>query len=254
MQYAISFRRLVAVLVFGVLLLGLLTAGAKFAIAQDASQNEQDQRDRAQQDDGSSGTSSSDDATGDVSARDDQSAADDQYDDQSAAEDQYDDQQADEGCANPRQVASVGPTTRNTITPFEVTSRTFRVTYDVTFEDRQNDRGTVRIEIQDRSSLTDFEDVVESGTGSFISAEGPGSFELVVNVQPVDGAEYAITVEDCVRAADNDGRREDIINVPNKKRLAKTGGMPLPAVALLSLALVGSGLSVFRHAVRRDNS
>jgi cytoskeletal protein RodZ len=242
MQHAISFRRLVAVLVSGVLLLGLLTAGAEFALAQGASQDGQDQ-----QDDGSSDISSRDDAADDVSA------AENQYDGQSAAEDQYDDQQADEECVNPREVGSVGPTTRDSETPFEVTNRTFRVTYNVTVEDRQDDDNTVRIEIQDRSRLTVVENVDESGAGSLISTEGPGRFDLVVNVQPEDGARYTITVEDCAGAASNNDN-DDIINVPNKKRLAKTGGMPLPAVALLAFALVGSGLSVFRHAVRRDDS
>lgn len=255
MQHAISFRRLVAVLVFGVLSLGLLTAGAEFAIAQDASQNDQDQQDQAQQDDGSSDTSSSD-ASGDASARDNQSAAEGQYDRQSPAEDQYDDQQADEGCADAREVASVGPTNRDTVTPFEVTSRTFRVTYDVTFDDPRDFRNTVEIDIEDRFGLADFENIDESSAGSFISTEGPGSFELVVNVQPKNGAEYAITVEDCAGTTnDNNGNRpDDVINVPDKKRLAKTGGVPLPAVALLALALVGTGLSVLRHAVRRDDA
>ena len=62
-----------------------------------------------------------------------------------------------------------------------------------------------------------------------------------------------MTVEDCAGAASNNDN-DNIINVPNKKRLAKTGGMPLPGVALLAFALVGTGLSVLRHAVRRDDS
>lgn len=47
--------------------------------------------------------------------------------------------------------------------------------------------------------------------------------------------------------------KEVVINVPDKKRLAKTGGMPLPGTALLALALVGTGYSVLRFAIRRDD-
>lgn len=47
--------------------------------------------------------------------------------------------------------------------------------------------------------------------------------------------------------------KEVVINIPDKKKLAKTGGMPLPGTALLALALVGTGYSVLRFAIRRDD-
>jgi hypothetical protein len=40
--------------------------------------------------------------------------------------------------------------------------------------------------------------------------------------------------------------------IPNKGKLASTGGMPLAGVGLLSLALVGLGVSVLRSAIRRE--
>jgi hypothetical protein len=41
--------------------------------------------------------------------------------------------------------------------------------------------------------------------------------------------------------------------IPNKGRLAATGGIPLAGVGLLSLALVGLGFSILRSANRRDS-
>src|SRR5829696_3901969 len=73
-------------------------------------------------------------------------------------------------CQNPRGVRSVGPTKDNTVTTFKVEGRTFRVTYDVTLDDRNN---TVNIDIEDRFGLADFETVEQSGEDSFISTEGP---------------------------------------------------------------------------------
>ena len=41
-------------------------------------------------------------------------------------------------------------------------------------------------------------------------------------------------------------------SIPNKGKLANTGGMPLVGVAFLALALVGLGISVLRFAIRRE--
>ncbi|HSL01507.1 MAG TPA: hypothetical protein VK869_14325 [Rubrobacteraceae bacterium] len=248
MQHAISFRRLVAVLVSGVLLLGLLTAGAEFALAQGASQNGQDR-----QDDRSSDTSSRDDAADDVSA------AESQYDGQSAADDQYDDQQADEECVNPREVETFTSTEDREVQPtppFEITGEVFRLRFETEPDVQDTSRTTVRVivDVWDENEQPIGEGFVARGgaDGSENILAGPGTFRLNIRA---DAASYEITVEDCVEAANNnDDRPDDVINVPNKKRLAKTGGMPLPGVALLAFALVGSGLSVFRHAVRRDDS
>jgi hypothetical protein len=41
--------------------------------------------------------------------------------------------------------------------------------------------------------------------------------------------------------------------IPNKGTLASTGGMPLAGVALLSLAMIGLGVSILRSTIRRDS-
>src|SRR5215217_5455497 len=60
-------------------------------------------------------------------------------------------------------------------------------------------------------------------------------------------------------AADNQYAREKTVEetviketIPNKGRLAATGGMPPAAVAFLSLAIVGLGVSVLRSAIGRE--
>jgi hypothetical protein len=40
--------------------------------------------------------------------------------------------------------------------------------------------------------------------------------------------------------------------IPDKKVLAATGGTPLPGIAFLALALIGTGLSVLRFGIPRD--
>jgi hypothetical protein len=60
-------------------------------------------------------------------------------------------------------------------------------------------------------------------------------------------------------AADQQYRSERIVEerviketIPNKGKLAATGGVPLTGAALLGLASVGLGVSILRFAVRRD--
>ena len=96
-------------------------------------------------------------------------------------------------------------------------------------------------------------DAANSGaeaTTSNVSAEtGNGSFSSnTENVRIVGrgaaGNQYRSerTVEDTVIKE----------TIPNKGQLAGTGGMPLAGVALLSLAIVGLGVSILRSAIRRD--
>jgi hypothetical protein len=187
------------------------------------------------------------------------------------------DAQQNGSCQSPRTVATVGPTRDNTRTPFEVTGRTFRVSYDVTFED-PNAFNALDIEIEDRFGLAAFQTVEESGSDSFIVTEGPGSFELLVNVTTNNGATYTVTVEDCVGTAPggNDGGaaggnggggvggddgsvtaaeaqyKEKIINIPNQKTLADTGGISLGPV-LFGLAFLGVGVPLFWWVIRRTS-
>jgi hypothetical protein len=60
-------------------------------------------------------------------------------------------------------------------------------------------------------------------------------------------------------AADNQYRNERNVEdrviretIPNKGRLAGTGGVPLTGAALLALASVGLGVSILRFAIRRE--
>jgi hypothetical protein len=94
-------------------------------------------------------------------------------------------------------VLTVGPTTENTRTPFTTTGNVFRVSYDVAFND-PDAFNSADIDIEDRSGgLVDFVIVSEDETNSFIVTDGAGSYELVVQIQPPNGATYTVTVEDC---------------------------------------------------------
>jgi hypothetical protein len=115
---------------------------------------------------------------------------------------------------------------------------------------------------------------------------GPGTFRLDITAT---NARYDITVEDCRgndnnnnnnrnnKNNDNNGNNNNDNNgnnnnanaqgaanrqynqdrviretIPNRGRLAATGGVPLVGVAFLALASVGLGLSILRFAIRRD--
>src|SRR5919112_339210 len=100
-------------------------------------------------------------------------------------------------CQNPQEVLSVGPTTENTRTPFTTTGNVFRVSYDVNFNDRQA-FNSANIDIEDRSGgLVDFVNLSEDANNSFIVTEGAGTYDLVVRIDPPNGATYTVTVEDC---------------------------------------------------------
>ena len=75
--------------------------------------------------------------------------------------------QGDSSCANAEEVANVGPTTDNSVTPFETTGRTFRVSYDVTFIE-EDAFSSVEIDVEDRFGLVDFEIVERSERDRFI--------------------------------------------------------------------------------------
>jgi hypothetical protein len=177
--------------------------------------------------------------------------------DTTAAEEQYADQdvQQDGSCPNPTEVAKVETTSDNTRTPFKISGETFRVSYDVTFEDPDG-FNLVEIDIEDRFGLVAFENVGENGSDSFIVTEGPGSFELVVNVTPNNGATYTVTVEDCAgEDSSTPGETTDPEGVEKgtipKQPLPPTGGLPLMGLVVLGLALVGVGSSIVRAGIGR---
>lgn len=190
-----------------------------------------------------------------------------QQDDQSAAEAQYGNPNAGTGgaCANPREVVSIGPETDNSGTEFRTTADTFRVSYDVTFTEPGASR-LVDIEVEDRFGLVESETVERSVSGAFLVPEGPGAFELVVDVEPENAATYTIVIEDCIEA--DGGNADDNTNgdtgssdVPDDsvvagttpdKPLPNTGGPPLLAPAALGLASAAVGASVLRAGLRRE--
>jgi hypothetical protein len=94
-------------------------------------------------------------------------------------------------------VLTVGPTTENTRTSFTTTGNVFRVNYDVAFNDPEAFNNTAEIDIEDRFGLVDFVNVHEDETNSFIVTEGAGTYDLVVQIAPPNGATYTVTVEDC---------------------------------------------------------
>src|SRR5215211_5683129 len=100
-------------------------------------------------------------------------------------------------CQNPQEVLTVGRTTENTRTPFTTTGNVFRVSYDVNFNDRRA-FNSADIDIEDRSGgLVDFVNLSEDANNSFIVTEGAGTYDLVVRIDPPNGATYTVTVEDC---------------------------------------------------------
>src|SRR5215204_1711249 len=99
-------------------------------------------------------------------------------------------------CQNPEEVLTVGPTTDNIRTPFTTTGDVFRVSYDVAFNDPEA-FNAADIDIEDRFGLVDFVNLSEDEINSFIVTEGAGSYDLVVQIDPPNGATYTVTVEDC---------------------------------------------------------
>jgi hypothetical protein len=100
-------------------------------------------------------------------------------------------------CQNPQEVLTVRPTTGNTRTPFTTTGNVFRVSYDVNFNDRRA-FNSADIDIEDRSGgLVDFVNLSEDANNSFIVTEGAGTYDLVVRIDPPNGATYTVTIEDC---------------------------------------------------------
>jgi len=67
----------------------------------------------------------------------------------------------------------------------------------VAFNDRQAFNNAADIDIEDRFGLVDFVNLSEDETNSFIVTEGAGTYDLVVQIAPPNGATYTVTVEDC---------------------------------------------------------
>jgi len=158
--------------------------------------------------------------------------------------------------------------------PFDIEGEFFRITYDV--------RSTgnpeflffdIVVEDEDDTPVAIISQEQEGEDSSFVN-ESPGQFSLDVASA---NAEYEITVEDCPGTADDGGGAsedqysdddtdaadddtdaadddtDDIVDdtVPDKP-LPNTGGMPLLSLLLVGFALAGTGLSILRFGIRRD--
>jgi hypothetical protein len=168
-------------------------------------------------------------------------------------------------CQNPQEVLTVGPTTENTRTPFTTTGSVFRVTYDVAFNDPQA-FNSAEIDIEDRFGLVDFVNLSEDETNSFIVTEGAGSYDLVVQIDPPNGATYTVTVEDCggtttgttditgenttgsATNGNTTSTRNDVIRdtIVEGRDLPITGGpsVLVSVAALLALLISGAGIGL----------
>jgi hypothetical protein len=101
-------------------------------------------------------------------------------------------------CANPREVATLGPTTSDDRVAFRTTVDRFRVTYEVNFEDDDPDGfKDFTVDITDRFGLVESDSTDEDATESFIVVEEAGSFAVETDVEPENGATYTVTVEEC---------------------------------------------------------
>jgi hypothetical protein len=180
----------------------------------------------------------------------------------------------DSACQNPQEVITVGPTTENTRTPFETIGDVFRVSYDVAFQD-PGPFDSANIDIENRFGLVDYAIADKDEKNSFVVTEGAGKYDLVVNVDPPNGATYTVTIEDCGAPANGNGGNGNggnngtaagdqygggvnnpdkvIPDTTSKKPLPDTGGLPLLALAIGVSAFAGVGLSVVGASRRRDS-
>ena len=167
-------------------------------------------------------------------------------------------QEEQDECSQVREVASIGPTTGDVREPFEISERSFRVTYEVAFSVPETEFRSFDVEIVDEFGLVESDSTEADGTFSFLVPEGPGSFEIVTNVEPENGAEYTVIVEECagtgggtteVTTAETTGgtvhvSEKVIIRTIPRKPLPPTGGLRPPSLSPVSSspARVSSGL------------
>ena len=166
-------------------------------------------------------------------------------------------------CPNAQAVATLGPTSSDDRASFRTTTDRFRVSYEVNFEDDDPNRfKDFSVEITDRFGLVESDSADQDTETSFLVPEDAGTFEVLAEVEPNNGANYTVVVEQCGEAADDGGNggggggpddeqygvdppeeKEGVIvkTIPDKP-LPNTGGIPpaLGAVLLLGASLAAS--------------
>lgn len=195
----------------------------------------------------------------------DDGAAEQQYEDEPRVEAQQATQlpgpEASEGCDNPREITTLEGEERRRTEVFEAPTDVLRVRYFIEPTDESGGDLTVYVFKEDDDLFFDFlttETVTEpSGGSENILLDERGSYYL--EIDPFD-LSYEIAVDACEgdrplrpdngRGDDNGDNADDRADVdpdtiPDKRRLAKTGGSPLGA--LLGLAMVGGGVALLRR-------
>lgn len=173
----------------------------------------------------------------------------------------------DAECPSAEVVESLGPATNDRRQAFDITGQSFRVTYQVNFTVSENRFRDFSVDIVDEFGLVESDSTDQSGTRSFTVPEGPGSFEVVTDVEPENGAGYTLVIEDCTGVGNGSGNGDgnggggngsandqyspnvevtNIINIPDKN-LPPTGGPPLLAIFFSVVAGVGLITAVVRR-------
>jgi hypothetical protein len=185
--------------------------------------------------------------------------------------------QSNEGCANLRTLASMGPQISDDRQTFETTTDRFRVTYEVDFKnDDPLEFRDFTVDIIGRFGLSEESDSAQRDRSkSFIVIADAGRYSVETDVEPNNGATYTVTVEECsnpqgeppprngTRGNDTPvrdqyardkqqgpvDRPEGVIPRTGVRRVPPTGGPPylaVGAVALLGVALI-AGRAVLRR-------
>ncbi len=199
----------------------------------------------------------------------------------SSAAAQVGEAEADEGCANPQVVETFSGTENQRTPQFEITSDTFRLTYNIEMT------GPNSFPVFGTDVLGENGQPIGTDQRSFLTFEedsilaGPGVFALKIRASDVN---YEITVKDCTGAGNggngnggnggsatdqyNQGdddrdrvrqlgdsaqydqynqQRQKVINIPNKSLPHSGGFPPLLAIGFLIVAGGGLGASILRR-------
>jgi hypothetical protein len=185
--------------------------------------------------------------------------------------------QSNEGCANLRTLASMGPQISDDRQTFETTTDRFRVTYEVDFKnDDPLEFRDFTVDIIGRFGLPEESDsAARDRSKSFIVIADAGRYSVETDVSPNNGATYTVLVEECSNPQGEPPHRggtpggetpggaqygpskppgpvdrpEGVIPRTGVRRVPPTGGPPYVAVGALVLLVVAliAGRGVLRR-------